>query len=73
MQCNTKQCNAIQSNAIQSNAFAKYFMSNDNSSFISKVYLNANFMLIKVIILKRKNIGKSYCIVAPCTAAGIYR
>lgn len=27
----------------------------------------------KVIILKRKNIGKSYCIVAPCTAAGIYR
>lgn len=27
----------------------------------------------KVIILKRKNIGKSYCTVAPCTAAGIYR
>lgn len=27
----------------------------------------------KVIILKRKDIGKSYCIVAPCTAAGIYR
>ena len=55
MQCNTKQCNAIQSNAMQYKAMPlqKYFKSNDNSSFISKVYLNANFMLIKVIILKR--------------------